>query len=283
MKLESKNVAITGAGRGIGEAIAYALAREGANISLTARTVSELEKVEKKVKEFGVKTFFQKCDVSKQEEVEGWIDKTHKELGGTDIMINNAGMYGPIGLFKDNDINLWSHAIQTNLLGTVFCIKAVLPQMIQRKEGVIINLSGGGALMPFPRFTAYGASKAAIVRLTETLSEELKEYNIRVNAIAPGGVNTRLLDEALQQGEIALGKEHYENFRKQKEQGGAPPEKAAELAVFLASDESKGLTGKVISAVWDDWKNIPSRIVDFKGTPLYTMRRIDGQNFKEVK
>ena len=153
--------------------------------------------------------------------------------------------------------------------------------MIKQRSGVVINMSGGGALTAFPHFSAYGASKAAVVRLTETIAEEVKEYNIRINAIAPGAVNTRLLDEALTAGE-ACGKEVLDKFKKQKATGGTPVEKAAELAIFLASDESKGVSGKVISAVWDDWGKIPLRIKDFQGSSLYTMRRIDEKNFKSV-
>ena len=282
MKLKNKNVLITGAGRGIGEAIAAAFAKEGANLSLSARTMSELENVRKKILEQGAKCIISQCDVSKKEEVKSWIDNSCKSFGGIDVLVNNAGIYGPIGLLADNDPDEWIKTIHVNLIGTVICIKAVLPHMMKQKSGVIINLSGGGAVSPFPRFSAYSTSKAAVVRLTETVAEEVKEFNIRINAISPGAVNTRILDEALKAGE-ACGREFYEKCKKQKETGGTPPELASELAVFLASDESKGLNGKIISAVWDDWKNIPSRIKTLNGSALYTLRRIDDRNFKEIK
>ena len=282
MKLKSKSVLITGGGRGIGETMAYALAKEGANISLAARTSSELEKVQKKLQEFDVKTLAQSCDVSKKIEVEKWVNKTLLEFGRVDVLINNAGIYGPIGLLTDNNLEHWIQTIEINLLGTVICMKVVLPLMMKQKSGVIINMSGGGAVSPFPRFSAYGTSKAAVVRLTETIAEEVKEYNIRINAVSPGAVNTKFLDQVLQAGDAA-GKGFLEKSMKQKETGGTPPEVAGELAVFLASDESKELTGKVISAVWDDWKNIPSKMKELKGTSLFTLRRIDERNFKEVK
>ena len=154
--------------------------------------------------------------------------------------------------------------------------------MMKQRSGVIINMSGGGAVSPFPRFSAYGISKTAVVRLTETIAEEVKEYNIRINAISPGAVNTRFLDQVLEAGDLA-GKDFLEKSIKQEETGGTPPEAASELAVFLAGDDSKELTGKVISAVWDDWKNIPLRIKELKETSLYTLRRIDDRNFREVK
>jgi len=145
--------------------------------------------------------------------------------------------------------------------------------MIQRGGGKIVNLSGGGATSARPRFTAYASSKAAVVSLTETLAHEVKEYNIQVNAIAPGAVNTRLTDEILAAG-AAAGEETLERTRRQKETGGVPPDKAAALAVFLASDESDGLTGRLISAVWDDWESMTEHIDRIMASDLYTLRRV---------
>ena len=282
MKLKSKSVLITGGGRGIGEAMAYAFAKEGANISLVARTSLDLEKVQKQLKEFGVKSLVQNCDVSKIKEVENWINTTALEFGKIDVLVNNAGIYGPIGPLVDNDLEQWIQTIEINLLGTVICMKTILPIMMKQRNGVIINISGGGAVSPFPKFSAYSASKAAVVRLTETIAEEVKEYNIRINAISPGAVNTRFLEQVLQAGDAA-GNDFLKKSLKQKETGGTSPEVASELAIFLASDESKGLTGRTISAVWDDWKSIPLKIKDFQETSLYTLRRIDERNFKEVR
>ena len=282
MKLKSKNVLITGGGRGIGEAMAYAFAKEGANISLSARTISDLEKVQKNLIKYGIKTHIHICDVSNTKEVKSWVDTTLQKFGKIDVLINNAGIYGPIGPLADNNLDHWIQTIEINLLGTVICMKVVLPTMIKQQSGVIINMSGGGAVSPFPRFSAYSTSKAAVVRLTETIAEEVKEYNIRINAISPGAVNTKFLDQVLQAGDAA-GKDFFEKSLKQKETGGTSPEIASELAIFLASDESKGLTGKVISAVWDDWKSIPPRIKELQETSLYTLRRIDERNFKELR
>jgi NAD(P)-dependent dehydrogenase (short-subunit alcohol dehydrogenase family) len=154
--------------------------------------------------------------------------------------------------------------------------------MISRRKGVVINLSGGGAVNPFPHFSAYSTSKAAVVRLTETVAEEVKEFNIRVNAIAPGAINTRLLDQVLEAGERA-GKEFYTRAKEQKERGGTPPEIGAELAVFLASRQAEGLTGRLISAVWDDWKSLPNHMKELTNSAMFTLRRIDGRNFTEVR
>ncbi len=188
----------------------------------------------------------------------------------------------PIGTFVENDPRAWVEAIEVNLLGTVFSMHAVLPGMIARRKGVVVNFSGGGAVAPFPRFSAYSASKAAVVRLTETVAQEIKERGVRVNAIAPGAVNTRLLDQVLEAGERA-GDEFYEKAKQQKTNGGTPPALAAELAVFLASPAAAGVTGRLISAVWDDWKSLPERAPELGRSAMFTLRRIDGRHFTEVR
>ncbi len=282
MKLKDKVVLLTGGGRGIGSAMAYAFAREGAKLVLAARTVQECESVVEKIKASGGIAVAERCDVSVIEEVDELIRDTLEEFKRIDVLVNNAGVYGPIGLLFENDLSEWRNTIQINLLGTVICTYKVIPQMIKNRCGSIINLSGGGAVSPFPHFTAYSTSKAAVVRFTETLAEEMKEFGIRVNAISPGAVNTQLLDEAIAAGE-RCGKEFLKRCLEQKEKGGIPPEKAAELAVFLASEESLGVTGKVISVVWDDWKTFPARLEEIQQTSLYTLRRIDGRNFTEIR
>ena len=276
----SKLVYVTGCGRGIGQVIALHLSQSGYMVTGCSRSEKELEDTKKKS---GGKIRVTSLDVTDEKRLEKWFETEIDATGGTPWgLVTAAGVYGPIGLLVDNNLEDWIEAVHVNLIGTMICMKAVLPIMMKQKSGIIINLSGGGALTPFPNFSAYASSKAAVVRLTETIAKEVKVHNIRVNAIAPGAVNTRMLDKALKAGD-ACGKDFLEKLKQQKENGGIPPEKAAELAVFLASDESKGLTGKVISAVWDDWKSISSRIKNIEGSSLYTMRRIDEQNFKEVK
>jgi 3-oxoacyl-[acyl-carrier protein] reductase len=140
--------------------------------------------------------------------------------------------------------------------------------------GKIINLSGGGATAPLPYISAYAASKAAVVRFTETIAEECKDYGIDVNAVAPGALNTRLLDEILVAGEEMVGKQFYEKALQQKEGGGTPLQKGADLCVYLASAESDGITGKLISAVWDPWPAFNQRKAEIMSSDLYTLRRI---------
>lgn len=281
MRLDGEIVLITGAGRGIGEAVAHGFARSGASLVLTARTAHEVDRVARQTAELGVETIALPGDVSKRADLRTIVATALDRFGRIDVLINAAGIHGPIGPFVNNDLDHWTAAIETNLLGTVFAIHAVLPQMQARRKGVIINFSGGGAVQPFPRFSAYGTSKAAIVRFTETLAEEVKEFGVRINAIAPGPVNTRLLDQVLAAGERA-GTTTYSKALEQKAKGGTPPERAAELAVFLASPAAAGVTGRLISAVWDDWKSLPKRASELDHSALFTLRRIDGRQFREM-
>ncbi|KPV47831.1 dehydrogenase, partial [Kouleothrix aurantiaca] len=175
---------------------------------------------------------------------------------------------------EDIDWDARVEAMQINLFGTVLMTRAVIPHFRPRGYGKIINLSGGGATAPLPRFSAYAASKSAVVRLTETFAHELRDAHVDVNAIAPGALNTRLLDEVLAAGPEHVGDDFYARSLKQRDQGGAPLEKGAALATFLASAASDGITGRLLSAVWDDWATLPERREHLEATDIYTLRRI---------
>ncbi len=282
MRLDGETALVTGAGRGIGAATAHAFSRAGANVVLLARTAAEVERVAAEIVARGGQALALCGDVSRRDDVERALETTLKRFPSIDALANAAGIYGPIGSFAENDMDAWVRAIETNLLGTAFCLRAALPHMLARRKGAIVNFSGGGAVSPFPRFSAYATSKAAVVRLTETVAAEVKESGIRVNAIAPGAINTRLLDEVLEAGERA-GKDFYAQALQQKSSGGTSPDKAAELAVFLASPGGAGITGRLISAVWDDWKSLPERAQELDRSAMFTLRRIDGRQFTEVR
>jgi len=273
MILKDKVAIVTGAGRGIGKAIALAYADEGANVVTISRTLSEIEKTSEQIRANGRRAIAIRADVSNAGEVEDAVSLVIKEFGKVDILVNVAGSQGPIGPIIENDINHWIQTVQVNLIGTFLCIKVVLPIMIKQGSGKIINFSGGGATSPRPYFTAYAASKGAVVHLTESLAEELKRYNIQVNTIAPGAVNTDMLDQVLKAGLLA-GEHEFKKAQAQLEKGGTSLEKPANLAVFLASDESNGLSGKLISAVWDDWQNMASQISKIMSSDIYTLRRV---------
>ena len=276
MKLKQKTAIITGASRGIGATIARIFAEEGASLILCSRT-GEVDNVAAQIRAVGCNAAAYRVDVSQEADVHRMVKDALSNFDSIDILVNNAGIYGPIGPLWKNDQASWRNTVAVNLFGTVNCITSVLPHMIERRKGKIINVAGGGE-GSFPRFSAYACSKSAVVRLTETLAEELIEYNIDINSIAPGPVNTRLVDEVLAAG-VEAGS-FYEKALKQKLGGGVPADRAAELAVFLASDASDKITGRSLSAIWDDWRSIKAGVL--VGRALYQMRRIDDRRFKEV-
>ncbi len=270
MQFDGKVAIITGGSLGIGLAMSKAFAAEGANLVVVSNDKTQFENV-KEITGVQVETF--EADVSKPEQVDAMVEFALEKFGTVDILVNCAGIYGPIGLITDNDVNHWITTININLYGTFLCMRAVLPTMMKNNRGKIVNMSGGGGASPLPRFSAYGTAKAGVIRLTETIANEVKDYNIDINAIAPGAVNTRLLDESLAAGN-AVGPEFRAKILKQKEEGGVPPEKVAELAVYLASSESDGLSGRLVSLLWDKWRDSKKHLEDIKNSDIYTMRRI---------
>ena len=276
MKLEGQVALVTGAGRGIGEATALALAKEGAQLIIASRTATELSQVATRIESGGGCVAVMPTDVSQKEDVAQLVGKTIDLYGQIDILVNAAGIYGPIGPTWNVDVDAWRRAIEINLFGTFMCCHATLPHMIGQKKGKIVNLSGGGATSPLPRFTAYGVSKTAVVRLTETLAEEVKEYNIQINAIAPGAVDTKLQDEVLAAGEQAG--ELLARIRRMREtgEGGVPRELTADLVLFLVSDQAEPLTGKLIAAPYDGWQSWDAdRVSKLMMDPWFTLRRMD--------
>jgi NAD(P)-dependent dehydrogenase (short-subunit alcohol dehydrogenase family) len=277
MKLKNSTAIITGANQGFGYAVAERFVKEGASIIICARDISKLNDASEKLKKIsssGQKIICKQLDVSIEKDVKKFIDDAIDEFGKIDILVNNAGVYGPKGLLEDVDPNEWIKAIEINLFGVFYTCKYMIPYMKKNKFGKIINLSGGGATNPLPRISAYAASKAAVVRLTETLAEETKDSGLDINAIAPGALNTRLLEEVLEAGSEKVGKAFYEKAIKQKNDGGAPIERGTSLCVFLASQESNGITGKLISAIWDPWENIMKYKEELMNSDIYALRRI---------
>ena len=273
MMLSGKTVLITGAGRGIGRAIALECASQGGNIILLARTHSELANTAAEISRAGGNSLIFVCDISSASKVNKAVSSAKRELGEIDVLVNNAGIQPPIGPFSETDIREWKRNIEINLFGTANVISTVLPGMIARQKGKIINLSGGGSTSPRPNFSAYAISKTALVRFTEILAVELFESHIDVNAISPGAVNTKMLDEVLLAGARA-GKEATDAERR-RDKGGDDPELAATLVCYLASDESDGITGKLISARWDPWRELSFREKLRSDKDFATLRRID--------
>lgn len=283
-RLAGRTALITGGGRGIGEAIGVAFAGEGADLMLVSRTEKELNAVAERCRALGRRCFTGVGDVSVRADVARLVDAALRDLGHVDVLVNAAGVYGPIGPVTDVDLAAWARALSVNLLGVLYTCHDVIPSMQRRRSGSIINFSGGGATSPLPRFSAYGVSKAAVVRLSETLAEEVAGDNIRVNAIAPGAVDTKLQNEVLEAGARAGALYQRISALRESGAGGTPVGVPAELAVFLASDASAGLTGRLISAPHDPWRDWdPAKIAVLAGTPWYTLRRLDPFTIKPLR
>jgi NAD(P)-dependent dehydrogenase (short-subunit alcohol dehydrogenase family) len=276
-RLSGRTALITGAARGLGRAIAEAFVREGASVGLCARSAAELAETAAELRGLaapGAAVEAWPADISSPDEVRAFANRAFARFGRIEILVNNAGIYGPMGPSESADWDAWVEAVQINLMGSVLMCRALLPHFRQNMYGKIIQLSGGGATAPLPGISAYAASKAAVVRFAETLALETADAGIDVNSIAPGALNTRLLDEVLEAGPDKVGAAFFKKALQQKETGGTPLEKGAALAVYLASAASDGLTGKLISAIWDPWDRFEGHRKELKETDVYTLRRI---------
>jgi len=277
MKLINRNAIITGAGRGFGKAVAIAFAAQGASMVLCARGTAELEQAAREIRALAGPTqrvITVTADMTATGDVQNLVETALKELGRVDILVNNAGIYGPKGTLEETNWPDWISAVEVNLFGTVNTCRCLLPHLKKNGYGKIINLSGGGATAPLPGLSAYAASKAAVVRFTETLAGECREHGIDINAVAPGALNTRLLDEILEAGPDKVGRAFYAKARRQKETGGTPLSRGADLCVFLAAAESDGISGRLVSAVWDPWERLARHRNELAAGDIYTLRRI---------
>ncbi len=269
MQLKGKTAVVTGAGRGIGKRLAIAFAAEGARVGLVSRTAALLQVTQMEIADAGGASLAAAADVSDFAQVKKAMEAVREQFGPLDVLVNAAGVQGPIGPTAHADPRAWAEAIEINLVGAFHCCRAVLPEMIARRAGKILNVSGGGASNSRPNFSGYAASKAALVRLTETLGEEVAAHNVQVNALAPGATYTAMTDQVLEAGERA-GEKALDEARNTQQTRGVPPEKQIALALFLVSPRSNHITGKLIS-VHDDWQ----RLEQMSLTPdHFTLRRI---------
>jgi 3-oxoacyl-[acyl-carrier protein] reductase len=195
--LKNKNALITGAGKGIGKVIAIALAKEGVNVILLSRTQSDLDEVAAIISEFGVKSLSLTADVSDIESINHAVARALNEFKTIDILINNAGI-AAFGRFLDIEPAVWASIIQVNLMGTYYTTRAVLPSMIERRTGDIINISSTAGTKGNAKTSAYSASKYAVLGLTESLMQEVRRYNIRVTALTPSTIATEMAAELKQ-------------------------------------------------------------------------------------
>jgi NAD(P)-dependent dehydrogenase (short-subunit alcohol dehydrogenase family) len=273
LPLANRIALVTGGTHGIGKAVVQRLLHDGASVAVCARSGPDLDALVTDVGEARANVLTCRADVSNNDDVRRLVAETVARFGTIDVLVNNAGIYGPIGPAWENDPAHWIQTINVNLCGAFLVTQHVMPHMIKAGRGKVINMSGGGAATPFARYTAYAVSKAALVRFTETLAIEAAPHNIQVNAIAPGFVATRIHKDTLVAGERA-GADFLRKTQEQLEQGAVDPSIPAALVAYLAQDQSNRITGRFISAVWDDWANFGSHMDEIANGDLYTLRRI---------
>jgi NAD(P)-dependent dehydrogenase (short-subunit alcohol dehydrogenase family) len=275
MKLSGKNTLITGGSQGFGRHIVEAFLAEGANVVFCARTAADVSKTEAELRpglKPGQQLIGTACDVSDPASVAALFARV-AALGPLHAVVNNAGIYGPIGPTEDLSLADWNQAWAVNVTGTLLVCQHAVHALKPLGSGKIVNISGGGATNPMPRFAAYAATKAAVVRLTETLAEEYRADRIDVNAVAPGALRTRLTQQVLDAGPEKAGTDFFAKNKKWSDEGAVDPKLGAALCVFLASPASDGITGKLISAQWDPWQD-PEKFRALAAGDVYTLRRI---------
>lgn len=275
--LEGRNVLLTGASRGLGARLARALWRRGASLLLTARSEEGLSLLKDELlpsARAGQTLDAAAADLADAASPRAIVRRAESRWPQIDVLINNAALQGPIGPVWMNPEEEWRLTLQVNLLAPVALCREVLPGMIARRSGKIINLSGGGAASPRPRFSAYAAAKAALARFSETIALEVGEHNIQVNCVAPGAMPTDMTRSVLRAGPETAGAEEFDRARRTAAGDELSVERAAELCCFLASPAGSGITGRLISAAWDPWERLEARREELRDSDIYTLRRI---------
>lgn len=273
-----KYIVVTGGTRGIGKAVAKNFFDLGATVLICSRSKKEIESTVSEIDQTKKRFFGIKADVSKIADCKNLINFAIKTFGAVDILINNAAILGEIGEFEKNNLKNWAKTIKVNLLGTVYCSRFVIPYMKKFGNGRIINFAGGGVggKKTLPNFSAYYTSKIAIVGFTETIAAEIKEYNLQINCISPGPVNTGITDYLISQGAEKAGEAMYQNALNQKKSNKNSPQSAINMINFLCSGKANHITGRLISCKWDSFTFLKKLN---KEGDTYKIRRIDGQLF----
>ena len=272
----SKKIAlVTGASRGIGRACARTLGLNGYRVAIH---YSSSEDAARSLAEELEDSMLFQANLAVQTECQDLIKSVREKMGSIDVLVNNAGIQGAVGPVWENNWQEWLETLQVDLLAPVGLCRLIAPWMAANGSGSIISISGGGATGPRANFSAYATAKAGLVRFSETLAEELKLNNVRVNCVSPGAMGTSMLEEVVAKGEAGAGKKEYELAFRVLHEGGTSLQRVAELCFFLATNSSLGITGKLISTLWDNWEQWPEHLSELNASDAYTLRRIVGRD-----
>ncbi len=273
VSLSGKHVVVTGGTHGIGLATAWECLAAGASVTIVARSAAEVAaRAGELARSYGVdRATGIAGDVSEPESVAGFFARAEAARGPIHGVTHAAGIYGPIGPITDVDPAAWLRVIEVNLFGTFLVLREACNRM-KSAGGRIAVFSGGGAASPFPNYTGYACSKAALVRLVETAAIEMAPFGIAINAIAPGFVKTRLHEQTLAAGDVAGA--FLAKTQEVMESGGVPATVGARAAAFLVSDASAGITGKFVAAPYDGYERWTEHLPELRDTDVFTLRRI---------
>jgi NAD(P)-dependent dehydrogenase (short-subunit alcohol dehydrogenase family) len=266
--LNDKSVLITGAGRGIGKRLALGFAQAGARVGLLARTKAELDLAQLEIEHSGGIALSLRADVRDYEQVIAAVQRMTVRFGPPQVLVCAAGVLGPIGGLAGSNPSAWREVVDTNLVGTFHACRAVLPVMRELRCGKLLLLADTGAEIGRPYFSAYAASKAALVRLAESLAEEVREDNIQVNCLNPGAAYTSMTDEILRA--PGISDRDRADALQVRTTGGTAPDRQIQLALFLASDRSNHISGKLIH-ITDDWRRLESATLSHE---IFSLRRL---------
>jgi 3-oxoacyl-[acyl-carrier protein] reductase len=235
-----------------------------------ARSESEIDLAKLEIEQAGGAAMRLRADVRQPDEMAHAVERMRSAFGGLDVLICAAGIQGPIGPFLSAKPRAWNETIETNLIGVANSCRAALPSMMEKRSGKVILISGGGSAYSRPNFTAYGSAKTAVVRFGETLADEVRDFNVQVNTIAPGAAYSHMTDEILHAGEDRAGAKEIEDAERVRITGGVSADKQIALALFLASERSNHISGKLIH-VNDEWKRYE---LESMRPDLFTLRRV---------
>jgi NAD(P)-dependent dehydrogenase (short-subunit alcohol dehydrogenase family) len=267
-ELKDQVAIVTGGGRGIGREIAEGLAREGASVAITGRSASHLEETVAAIEQLGVRGLAFPADVADPEAMKRLVAETESRLGPVDVFVSNAAIEGPLGPVWEISNEAWRRCLEINVMGAFNCAQAVLPGMVERRKGRIVNVGSGGGLFAVPYDTGYSTTKAALIRLTEGIAIEAEPYNVYAWVIHPGVVHTGMSDTVMDSPD---GQKWLPKYSQALERGKTPIEWASELVNFLASGAADKLRGCFLS-VNDDYRALAAQADEIKAGDMHTLR-----------